>query len=78
MSKEKPTGTTSYTKDQEKDLINNGPKTMNVLSSACSFSQGLFNIVMDEWKKVIKERDSVYKQLIVAGLSNSRKNSKNK
>ena len=32
LGKEKPTGTTSFTRDNEKDVINNGPKVMSMLS----------------------------------------------
>ena len=78
LGKEEPKGTTDREKEADKDVRTNGPKTMSILSSSCSYSQSLFNIVMDEWKKVIKERDGVYKQLIIAGLSNNRKNSKKK
>ena len=49
-----------------------------MISSGISTVQGLHNTYMNSWKTVVKERDTVYKQLIVAGLSNDRKNKKNK
>lgn len=56
----------------------NASKVMNLVSSAISTVQGLHNTYMNEWKTAIKERDSVYKQVIIAGLANHRKNSKKK
>ena len=53
-------------------------KVLNGVSSALSTMQSMTNTYMNEWKVVVKERDSVYKQLIIAGLANHRKNSKKK
>lgn len=56
----------------------NASKVLNQLASAMSTIQGLENTYLNAWKTVVKERDSVYKQLIIAGLANHRKNSKSK
>ena len=71
-------GTGKYDEDAFKEAGKNASKVLNAVSSAMSTVQGLHNTYMNSWKTVVKERDTVYKQLIVAGLSNDRKNKKNK
>ena len=53
-------------------------KFLSEFSKALSQMQSMMNTYMAEWKAVYKERDTVYKQLIVAGMTNARKNGKNK
>lgn len=53
-------------------------KLAQEMSTGLSRLQSIHNQFMGVWKSVIKERDTVYKQLIVAGLSNAKKNAKNK
>lgn len=53
-------------------------KVCQQMSTAIARIQSMHNSHMTIWKTAIKERDTVYKQLIVAGISNARKNAKNK
>lgn len=53
-------------------------KAAQELSSAIGRLQSMHNTVMGIWKTALKERDTVYKQVIIAGLANARKNAKNK
>lgn len=64
--------------DAAKNAANNAVKVAQQMSTAISRQQSLVSRVMNIWKTVYKERDTVYKQLVVAGLSNARKNAKNK
>lgn len=65
------------TEDAKKDAAD-AVKKAQTLSTGLSRLQGYSNRVMNIWKTAYKERDTVYKQLIVAGLSNARKNAKKK
>ena len=79
MSKVKPADNLSDAEKKSENENNaDAGKVLRGVSSTISLAQSLANIYCNEWKVVLKERDSVYKQVIVAGLSNSRKNSKNK
>lgn len=53
-------------------------KAAQEMSSAIGRLQSMHNTVMGIWKTALKERDTVYKQVIMAGLANARKNAKNK
>lgn len=64
--------------DQTKKDASDAVKIAQTMSTGISRQQSLTNRVMNIWKTAYKERDTVYKQLIVAGLSNARKNAKKK
>ena len=49
---------------------------MRLISQGLSREQSVTNTMMNAWKTALTERDNVYKQLIMAGLANSRKASK--
>ena len=51
-------------------------KEMRAYSSAISTAQGCVNTYFNSWKSVIKERDSVYKQVIMGAFSNAKKTAK--
>ena len=50
---------------------------LNVVSQGLSRVQSVTNALVNAWKTALTERDRVYKQLIKAGLSNSKKNKSN-
>lgn len=64
--------------DEDKKIADNEVKIAQHIATGISRLQSLDNTIMNIWKTAYKERDTVYKQLIVAGLSNARKNAKKK
>lgn len=69
------------TDDQSKTnklTLNMGSKFATAMSTGISRQQSIFNKFMTSWKTALKERDTVYKQLLVAGMTNAKKNSKKK
>lgn len=64
--------------DDDKKIADNEVKIAQHIATAIARLQSLDNTIMNIWKTAFKERDTVYKQLIVAGLSNARKNAKKK
>ena len=71
--------------DAEKKLAKHGSKisgnvteTLRMMSSCISIYQTYSNKCMNAWKAVIKERDTAYKSLIVAGLAHAKKQKKAK
>lgn len=55
-----------------------GSKFATVMSTGISREQSMFNKFLTSWKTALKERDTVYKQLLIAGMTNAKKNSKKK
>lgn len=70
--------TTDGSDKQDKEAADFQVKAAQELSSAIGRLQSMHNTVMGIWKTALKERDTVYKQVIMAGLANARKNAKNK
>lgn len=71
--------------DAEKKLAKFGAKVsgnvteiLRMMSSAISIEQTYANKTMNAWKAVIKERDTAYKSLILAGLAHAKKQKKAK
>ena len=64
--------------DKVKDNKNavNLSKTMRQYSTTISTCQSMVNTKFNAWKAVIKERDSVYKQVIMGAFSNAKKTAK--
>lgn len=53
-------------------------KAAQNISTGIARVQSMHNAHLGIWKTALKERDTVYKQLLVAGMSNAKKNAKNK
>ena len=62
--------------DDKKDDKQKEAEKMRLVSQGLSREQSATNTFMNAWKTALNERNSVYKQLIMAGLSNSRKAAK--
>lgn len=51
-------------------------RSMRAYSSSVSTVQSTWNTYFNAWKSVVKERDTVYKQVIMGGFSNAKKTAK--